>query len=85
LVDFYGPRKEPPADGSSSSVARRRGLLILSAVLAVLAVAAGLGAAGAFDNADPASGLADIEVAVSLGVSVLLALGAIWAFMEARR
>ena len=59
--------------------------MILAAVLAVLAVAVALLAAGAFDNADPASGLADIDDALSLGVSVLPAIGAIWAFAEARR
>src|SRR5262245_36149487 len=45
LVDFYGPRKEPPPDGlppRRRSVAARRGLLILAVVLAVLAAATAL-------------------------------------------
>ncbi len=55
---------------------RRPGLLILAGVLAIVAVGSALNAVGAAAT--------NTEVAISLGVSVLLALGALWAFIAAR-
>jgi hypothetical protein len=50
--------------------------LILAGVLAIVAVGSALNAVGAAAT--------NTEVAISLGVSVLLALGALWAFIAAR-